>query len=439
MADIKIKAPDGTVRLIPDKFVNDALQAGGEFTSPEDMASYQVKQQYPNMPDSLRNALLKMSGTGFGDLAQKAEPVTGAIQEGVETARLPEMAGGFLQSAGDMVASVANIPAYAQEKMGREASFRVPHPDFGQYLPQDMASKIAFGGGELAGALLPIGGGVAATSKLGIPAQMAMGAGTGAILGEDKEGGRGLSSAIGAGTAGLLGAGQKAYRAMSNKSIAKELQQTKKSAENAYKGMYKNFFDKVDNRKIPEMIDKRPTIDVRTLTQEGDNQYLKSLKRFYSNPTLKNAHDAQSDLFKYMKNLDVTDKTKGLAYKEAQRIRNELNGNILNHLHEHNSLDLALELNNIGQGYKENVVPYLKSDALHKYSKGKISPSDLISDLLGNRGEREFLQEVGEHHPDLMRRKHIDDLVSNKYLKALLGSGLGGGALYGAYEFGKRS
>lgn len=136
----------------------------------------------------------------YQSLLGKAGKYAEKFNKTIESLRLPSVAGGFLQSAGDMGASIANVP------LGMVGAPKIPHPTLQKYLPQDLLSRGAFLGGELGGGL---GGWIktqGAISKL-LPEMKALpkvareslsGLMTGGLVGEDSEGdGRVLSAGLG--------------------------------------------------------------------------------------------------------------------------------------------------------------------------------------------------------------------------------------------------
>jgi len=150
----------------------------------EKIANHGMQQSNIEMPQQSQNWLDK-----FGRAA-------GKFNKFIKGTHLPDLAGGFLQGAGDIGASLGNVVA-------KPLGYNIPHPNLGQYIDQNsLPAKFAFGAGEL-GAQIPAfasgAGALSKVSKIGenapLFARMLQGAVSGAALGENKEGGGRLSSA----------------------------------------------------------------------------------------------------------------------------------------------------------------------------------------------------------------------------------------------------
>ncbi len=142
-------------------------------------------------------------------LLSKAGNIAGGFNEAVESSQLPSLAGGFLQGAGDVGASLANVPLSLISKITGK-NVNIAHPDLGQYLPKDDLSKLAFGGGEI-GSMVPAfmsGAGIASQGELaskmaelgrlpGLIGKSIEGAGTGAAIGENDQGNRTAATVLG--------------------------------------------------------------------------------------------------------------------------------------------------------------------------------------------------------------------------------------------------
>lgn len=120
------------------------------------------------------------------------------INKPIESAGIPDVAGGVLQGAGDIAASLGNVIA-------RPLGHPIPHPDLQKYTSGSPFSKAMFGAGEL-GAQIPAfmsgAGALGRFTGLGEDASLLAkalhGATTSAAMGENKEGGgRKLAAALG--------------------------------------------------------------------------------------------------------------------------------------------------------------------------------------------------------------------------------------------------
>lgn len=317
----------------------------------------------------------------------------------VEKARLPSIAGGALQGLADTGISAANVPL---ELLGKKP---ISHPDLQKYLPQDELSKLAFTGGEIGGSIPVTGGTYSALGKLTPEVQgikrlletSGRGAVTGGIVGENLPGGR-ESGAI---TGGIL----PEINNFRPKVISNNIIGHKKNVENIYKQAYDDFFDKAEDvgvEKVPP-----PNIDFNRVLKNTQSHYHESLENYLKNPTLNNAHDAQSDLFRYIKDNKNQSLTKSQAktYNQAVKARNHINTSIYTELNRYPESELNTTYANLSKGYKRDVVPY-KDKNIINYQNKKLSGNKLIKSLLNND---EFMSKESSKYPELQLHQFINN------------------------------
>lgn len=373
------------------------------------------------MMDSIAGALSKVPGVS--KFAEEVEPVSSGIISAMEKSRIPSFAGGFLQGAGETAKSTANLPLQAL------SGHSLPSPHLQQYVPQDILSKGAFTGGELAGSLLLPGAifkllGKASPTLSGVPriiSDILKGSATGAITGEDLPGGRAGGAALGG-----LAEGANLLRP---KEIAKKILEGKNKAQSLYAKKYKDFFGNAENLGIKE-IDK-PKTDLEFMNEHIPNSYMENVNKFYENPNPENAHWAQSDLKSYIrKQFGKTDLPSNVnkAIKMAKETEYGISSNL------NNKFGKVPELSNIyeklGQGYKTDVVPY-KNKAISSFLKGDISESKMVKGLLNNN---RFMKNIGSfEYPELGAHQ----ILKNKLIQAgLLGGAAGAGFYVPNHYFG---
>jgi hypothetical protein len=303
-----------------------------------------------------------------GSFLDKAGNYASKFNRAVETSRLPSMAGGFLQSAGDMGASILNVP------LGIVGAPKVPHPDLQKYLPQDLLSRGAFLGGELGGGL----GGWLKTQKViskllpemkrlsKLAKESLSGLMTGGLIGEDSEGnGRALSSALGSiaiPAAGIKKSGLFDY--VSPEKMSKESERFRKSLANA----------ETESENI-ENLSKR----VKFAEESGKREALPLKKKLYS-------EYGKKDVYKTPKENLPEGNIEKFAYL-------------------------------IEPGFEESQVKALQS-ALKDFRKGKITEKELALPATYRKrgGEENFIEKVsdifGQEEFTPSMAKKIEDALS---------------------------
>lgn len=361
-------------------------------------------------PEILKLFKETTESTGNKSLLDKISGYAGKFNEAVEASRLPSIAGGFLQGAGDIAASIANIPASLRTK--HESDYfgempKVPHPHLEKYIPQDPISKTAFLGGEL-GANIP--GWLGIQSKISklmpgsqgakrIGKEALAGATTGYALGEEMPGGRLASAALGSIVPPTTG--------LRSSKISENIAEHRGQITKEYSKKYEDLFKKAKEEGLSEI--KLPTVNYDLLQSNIPTKQFRSIRQLQNNPTIENAHRAQSDLGKFIsnnKNKQLDSET-NKAIKEAIIAQKKLKGKI--HTELSNVKGLSNEYHKITKGYGEEVVPYRYNKDISKFIEGKMKPSNLVGKLTKND---EFMLKQASKHPEL-------------YLQALLRSPLG--------------
>jgi hypothetical protein len=362
----------------------------------------------------------------------KAGNVAGRFNELIESSRLPAVAGGIFQGIGDIGASIGNIVA-------RPLGHPIPHPEFSKYFDKSPLTKIAFGAGEL-GAQLPLyGTGAGLIGKLGLTKGIKLsdkiieGLAAGTVMGEDSEGNRMTSAALGAALP-VAGKVVKGLSDLKSKNIARNVVKGFKNAESQSAKEFQDIFKEVKDRDIKKMHPIEAKMNL--LTKEGDQKYIHSLHEYNKNPTIENAHSAQSDLAKYAKKIGKPEnKLERDARNEAKNISDELRQNMMMHLHKTGNIDLALRYHTARDSFKHEVGPYLNSKALKDLMRNDLRAKNFANKIAE---EESFMTKLGQHkHPEIERRAKLKKALNNKAVQYGIGTGLSGLGLYEASKLFK--
>lgn len=365
----------------------------------------------------------------------------------VESARLPEVAGGLLQGVAGGVTSAVNLPLMLASKIsGREV--RLPYPNLMQYGRQDPGSRAAFIGGELAGSLVPgtaaykaLQGALGKVVNPSLITEAVAGAGAGGLVGgSDDERSRILSAALG----GAIPVATSLLPGV----MSKRILQKEKALEGKYAKEYGNVFRKIDSlgpegaevADLPMLKSGQSRSKVyKALSGDRLSDYRESLAKFEFEPTFENAHNAQSDLRKAANvlgkkigklkasNEDVPSK----LVKDQQmisKLREQLKAEMDKFLKTMKSPELAEKYKAVSKGYGKELGPF-KEIPTYKLRRKEIYPMKFLQEALSNP---RFTAPKGPS-------QQIPGMEVYRYIKEnpLLGSLLGGAALGAGYGVAK--
>jgi len=376
-----------------------------------------TKKNYKKMPDWLRQALLSASkNKKVAGIANKAKPYSESINEAFEKSGIPEAVNpigsaglGVAQGLGKMGASIANTPAYFKELATGQKQERYKFPDLNKYAGEGALSRLGFNAGEIAAPLLvPFGAGAKATSYAG---KVGAGALSGLLTGEDESGSRLASTVIGGALPGAMEVGKDILK-LGKKSIAKDVVNTKQMLSNKYSKGYEGFKNAVQERGANE-----PHLDKLYYNKEELNPWLTkeakaAIAEFNKHPSVNQAHQLQSDLFKTASELKSTAKDfiSKQRLKEVNELRDTVRERMQNHLVDTGNTDLAMEYNQLTQGYKQDVAPYLRPyiDQMEKDIANGDSPADAVNKMLK---DNDFIKKIKGSHPGLSGRASLQKMV----------------------------
>lgn len=280
-----------------------------------------------------------------------------------------------------------------------------------QYTPKTSSGQLGAQIGDIGGNLL--GGGEAYNAakmipKLGNTASVLQNMGRGALAGfatgENMPGGRNVNALLGAPT-GL--AEQLTYN-----SLAKNLIEGQKKAGQQSSNLYDKVFSKVDNESnvIPQ-----GNIDFSRIRKNIPKEERTAIDSYDKNPTIQNAHEAQSEIGSRLRELKQQQIREGSNFKKK---------NLVSSLKEsqksiQDALEEALVMQKNGsyedyvkaqKFYKENVVPYFSKGNIEKYKNKELFEKDLVKRMMKNP---EFMKSIpGKQNTLLKTRKVIDSLMN---------------------------
>lgn len=196
------------------------------------------------------------------------------------------------------------------------------------------------------------------------------------------------------------------------KSLASDIKNTFEKRTGEASDLYNPLFNAVGNRSVYSDIAKSPEL-YKNLDKNIVNSYLPDIKKlhnkFIEDPTLKNAHDLQSQLGFEVRKLErqpvksISDTRDMQNWRNA---RNNLQQDVNTFLNASDKTgDLSKMYNDATEHYRNNVVPYLSNSGIAKIAKGQVtnpknittlfkSPSEDVAQVaedLGDEGKKKIL------------------------------------------------
>lgn len=212
------------------------------------------------------------------------------------------------------------------------------------------------------------------------------------------------------------------------KGITKKMSAHKSAALNEARSEYGNLFNDAAKQGITHVPPPRSAVINRSrITANSQSKHNKSLNEYLQNPTLENAHWAQSELGSLERYLNsIADKT-GLTptqhktLKAVEAAKKDVRDSMFsNHIFGSNS-DLAKRYDHLSNKYKEKVIPYTRLKQLTQTEGKKMKPKTAVKELLN---DDQFMIELSKRYPGLFLHKPS----TQRALKAaaVIGTGIGG-------------
>lgn len=396
-----------------------------------------------------------------------AQPIVNAF----ESAGYPQAVGGAIQGLGNTLSSVYNVAANPfSEATG--VNVKAPKLDLRNNYPDNIGSDIGFYSGDLAGGLAGAGGAFKAISALSktknagkvaetlkdispeiltkifskISPDILKGAASGAAVSEDMPGGRALGGAVGAVGGAAANLAPKIAKFVKTPSAEKFSENFLNKVSNLKEG-FGNRYDKIinfaENNKIK--LNMKPSEfsglekDIGRITAKERKSQLEAVQDFIKNPTIKNAHQAQSELGLMERNFKKAQEKQGTlttaknrTWDSINRARETLKNSIDTSLTKSGYPEVSDKYLNLTNEYGKELGPYLDSPAFRKLESGNIFGKDFANKI---SKESKFMNAKGSEHPDIesvLKKEEIMKDLSKYLWRATAGTVGAAGLGYGA-------
>ena len=195
---------------------------------------------------------------------------------------------------------------------------------------------------------------------------------------------------------------------ITNSAIANRLSADKSAAIKQAGEGYNQFFNKARNYGVEEI--ERPNIMAGDIVKNSQPKHHKALLKFLDNPTLENAHWAQSDLGFLKRHLEGVDKKQGLTstqhdtLKNVIQAQNRIKERMFNEKQMVKNPEFEQEYNKLSGDYAQNVIPYKQLDELSDYEGKRLKANNMIKSLLNND---EFMLGLGRKYPQIQLNRAL--------------------------------
>lgn len=203
--------------------------------------------------------------------------------------------------------------------------------------------------------------------------------------------------------------------AVTSKGIMKQLSKEKAKQYAIAKEDYRGLFDEAAGKGLTHaQPTKSVTSNQTKIIKDSQPKYHTALKEYIADPTIENAHWAQSELGALQRHLDKIASRNGLTptqnktYKAVLEARKGIKQSMFSKNALGNSPDLAMKYENLGTKYKENVIPYTSLEDLSEFEAKKIRPKTAVKNLLN---DEEFMIKLAKKNPGVYLRTPLAQKV----------------------------
>jgi hypothetical protein len=193
--------------------------------------------------------------------------------------------------------------------------------------------------------------------------------------------------------------------AVTAKGITKQIVKTKAARIAEAKKDYGSLFEKAANEGITHAKPpKSVTASEAHIVKHSEPRFHESLQTYTENPTIENAHWAQSELGALERHLDSLSKKNGLTPSQIKTLKavQQARKGIKESMFSKNAMGanpkLGKEYDQLAAKYKEEVVPYTSLEDIHEYEAGKMRPKTVVKNL---QNDEEFMTKLAKEYPGL--------------------------------------
>jgi hypothetical protein len=192
---------------------------------------------------------------------------------------------------------------------------------------------------------------------------------------------------------------------VTSRTIMTKMSKHKKLALNEAKQDYGQLFNEAAQQGITHAI---PPVDIlknrKLINQNSSSKYHRLYNDFLQNPTLENAHWAQSELGSLERHLTQLESRTGLTpiqqktLKAVKDTRDKIKQSMFNKNVMGSHPKFSEKYNQLSAKYKEKVIPYTRLEQLSEVEAKRMKPKTAVKELLN---DDQFMIELSKRYPGL--------------------------------------
>lgn len=217
--------------------------------------------------------------------------------------------------------------------------------------------------------------------------------------------------------------------------LMKQLSKEKSKQYAIAKTDYGNLFNEAAGQGLTHANPSKVITKNQTeIIKNSQPKYHTSFKEYMANPTIENAHWAQSELGALERHLDKIAQRTGLTpsqiktYKAVQESRKAIKKAMFSENALGKNPALAMKYEQLADKYKKNVIPYTSLEDLSEFEAKRLRPKTAVKNLLN---DEEFMINLSKKYPGIFlhtpRAKQIalgtGGLLGYEELKKILKTG----------------
>ena len=206
------------------------------------------------------------------------------------------------------------------------------------------------------------------------------------------------------GLTGLVRAGLRAAPVTARR-ILNLVSHHKAEAQNVARQDYRQLFQDAAQQGVQSAV---PTRAVRRAENQIVNhstpKYHESLQLYLNNPSVENAHWAQSELGSFIRHLESIEQRTGLTptqqrtYRAALNARRDIRDSMFGNNAFGRNPQLAERYNQLSNEYRENVIPYNRLEDLSEFEEGRMRPKKALKGLTK---DEQFMIDLAHRYPGI--------------------------------------
>lgn len=210
---------------------------------------------------------------------------------------------------------------------------------------------------------------------------------------------------VGQAAKGVYGLGKAISKTHPPEKFTKNFLKDMSEAKEIYNKGYGRWESEIEASGIKNL-EKMPKINYSDIFNKASKDEKKYLKNFMQDPSIENAHRAQSDLGEMIARLKGLKQTNAVkdARRSAEKAQLRLRKEIKETLKGSGREDLASEYGTLTTGYKRDVIPYTTNPTVRKYLNEELTDEGFLKKI--SKSEP-FKKKIGqEKYPELYKRQN---------------------------------